>query len=258
MKKFIIIGVIILFAVLAVFPGIHRINWFFVNSFEVESVRENGSIIFYKAVSENVAGKSECTKASGLASLRIGPFGAITDYDDQCQLIVAGPWFEDYNHDSIFGVGPINVILYSYVKSYLDQNPIIKLNFGYNDTESPLSLRNRTLILRYTTVGLDDGSSLHFWLQVKGGPGGRATNIYYIDPLPLGYDQRVEIDLGNLSKYRCMSSSVRRIRTYGCDMSVRDSLSNVNVDLGIIRIPWNADPGAKPGAKFILGEFVVR
>jgi hypothetical protein len=171
---------------------------------------------------------------------------------DTCALITSSPWFEDRNHAWPFGRGVINVLFATYVKGYGH------FKYGFNDDVEKMSFENRKLLLKYSTKGLADGSSVHFWFQTKGSLG-RTTNYYHTDAIPVVDDKltTIEIDISNHRKYKCLGSIYRRVLTYGCDISPAEALKHVTVDYGLIRSVGTAYPRGQPNAEFVLHDFKI-
>lgn len=179
--------------------------------------------------------------------------GLINRFEDgTCALITASPWLEDRNHAWPFGRGVINVLFATYVKGYGH------FEYGFDDDVQKMSFENRKLLLKYSTKGLADGSSVHFWFQTKG-RFGRVTNYYHTEAIPVvdGKLMTVEIDISDPRKYRCLGSVYRRVLTYGCDISPAEALKHVTVDYGLIRSVGPADPRGQPNAEFVLREFKI-
>ena len=93
--------------------------------------------------------------------------------------------------------------------------------------------------MRFEYNAVQKNLNLHFWFQVKR-ENGRIANFMTINPIndyavySKGY-YVVNLPI-NGAQFKCMGTSIIKRRVYGCDISLEESLSNVNVDFGLINL----------------------
>lgn len=179
-----------------------------------------------------VIGAANCPALMQFHSIGVEEQGRLPANEDGCSVTARGPWFVDPNHAWPFGTGYINIPLVTWARSF--QSP----SWGYDDTAHPADLRHKTLRVDFTVSGEIGRRPVHFWFQ-SNGRWGRPVNYYLKQRLnsELTEAERsysIAIPLDRAEKFQCMGSSVARMRTYGCDISANEALSDVDLDLGLI------------------------
>lgn len=107
-----------------------------------------------------------------------------------------------------------------------------------------MNLEDRTLYLKLRSSNLDlKQSKLLFWFQTK------AINGKYINfaftKVPIILDEEMKTlqvkFTGNSADWICLGSNERRTDTYDC-IALKDAISDVNIDFGLIIFPTSDDP----------------
>ena len=147
------------------------------------------------------------------------------------EVILNSPWWLDNNHAPP-GAGYLNLLFYNYIDTIFSGN------------KKSLNLEDRTLYLKLRSSNLDlKQSKIFFWFQTKA-INGKYINFVYTK-VPIHLDEKMktlEIKFtSNASDWICLGSNERRKDTYDC-IDLKDAISDVNIDFGLIIFPTSNDP----------------
>lgn len=167
-------------------------------------------------IKENKISISDTLRFHNIQTYLNCKFEKLNTYFKNDELTIYGKMPLDKNH--IFpGIGKINVVAWVDVDELNLNNSILQLDIQTNDSNL----------------------NLHFWFQTER-ENRRISNFMTVEPIKkysTFHNGFLTIKLPiNQVKFKCMGTSLRKVHVYGCDISLKEALSNVNMNFGLINL----------------------
>ncbi len=159
------------------------------------------------------------------------------------EAILQSPWWLDSNHAQP-GAGYLNLLFYNYVDTI------------FSGRRKSINLDNRTLHIELRSKKLNlKNSKLLFWFQTKASDGKYINFVFTKEQISLDENMKI-IELKFTSKpsdWTCLGSNANNSGIYSC-IPLKDAISDVNIDFGLIIFPTSADsdPSLQPEGQIFI------